>query len=227
MLLAHGAGSSPEVVRRLLAPCLPHAAEIVAPPLRGGADASAQVLADAAAGREVVLAAGVSMGAHALVLLAARSGARWPLVLAMPAWTGAPGEVAAMTAVAAQDLAREGRTRVLDRLAADPSARDDWIRDELVAGWSTYADDAELLAALRAAAVSTAPTLDELRTVRSPAAVVALADDPLHPAAVAEDWARTLPRAALRTVGRHDPRDDRAVLGRAAADALAELSGSR
>lgn len=226
MLLAHGAGSSPDVVRRLLAPCLPDDAVVVVPLLVGGAEDSARVLADLAAGREVVLGAGISMGAHALALLAARTGSTWPLVAAMPAWTGAPGDVAAATAVAADELERVGRAAVLDALASDPLTRDDWVREELAAGWSAY-DDAALVAALRAGASSAAPTAPDLATLRSPTAVVALADDPLHPASVAAEWARSAPVAALRTVARHAPRDDRSALGRAAADALAELSGSR
>lgn len=226
MLLAHGAGSSPEVVRRLLAPCLPDDAVVVAPLLLGGAHGSADLLAAAADEREVVLAAGISMGAHALALLAARTGATWPIVAAMPAWTGTPGDVAAATAVAADELERVGSAAVLDALAADPLTRDDWVREELAAGWAAYDDDS-LVAALRAGASSAAPTIADLATLRSPTAVVALADDPLHPASVALEWARSVPRAALRTVERHAPRYDRAALGRAAADALAELSGSR
>ena len=85
MLLAHGAGSSPDVVRRLLAPCLPSGAAVLAPPLRHGADESARVLRAAARGRDVVLAGGISLGAHALALAAADDGLDWPLVLAMPA----------------------------------------------------------------------------------------------------------------------------------------------
>ena len=226
MLLAHGAGSSPDVVRRLLAPCLPPGAAVLAPPLRHGADESARVLRAAARGRDVVLAGGISLGAHALALAAADDGLDWPLVLAMPAWTGPPDAVAAATAVAADGLERRGRAGVLADLAADPVTRDDWVREELERGWSTY-DDEGLVAALRAASTSRGPTLEELSRVRGAAAVVALADDPLHPAAVAARWAATIPGAALVEVPRDAPLHDRGALGRAAADALADLSGSR
>jgi len=226
VLLAHGAGSSPDVVRRLLAPCLPTDAEVVAPELRGGVESAVRALAAAADGREVLLAGGVSLGAHALALLAARTGVDRPLVLAMPAWTGAPGDVAAATAAAAADLAVRGRAAVLSSLAADPLTRDDWVRVELEAGWATY-DEEDLVTALRAASVSPGPSLDELASVRAPVAVVALDDDPLHPASVAQQWAAAVPRSQLATVSRDAPAADRGALGRAAAIALERLSGSR
>jgi pimeloyl-ACP methyl ester carboxylesterase len=226
VLLAHGAGSSPDVVRRLLAPCLPADAEVVAPELRADVESAVRALAAAADGREVVLAGGISLGAHALALLAARTGADHPLVLAMPAWTGAPGDVAAATAAAAADLAVRGRATVLASIAADPLTRDDWVRAELEAGWATYDDD-ELVTALRAASVSHGPSLDELGAVRAPVAVVALDDDPLHPASVAQQWAAAVPRSRFSSVARHAPAADRGALGRAAALALADLSGSR
>ncbi len=55
MLLAHGAGSSPDVVARLLAPCLPDL-PVLAPVLRGSAADSAEELDDLAREHEVVLA---------------------------------------------------------------------------------------------------------------------------------------------------------------------------
>ncbi len=226
MLLAHGAGSSPDVVRRLLAPCLPDGAAVVAPELRGDVESAVRELATAVDGREVVLAGGISLGAHALALLAARVGVDPPLVLAMPAWTGAPGDVAAATSAAADDLAQRGRAAVLSSLAEDPLTRDDWVRAELEAGWATY-DEADLVTALRAASASPGPTLDELAAVRAPVAVVALEDDPLHPASVAQQWAATVPRSLLTSVAREAPVLDRGALGRAAALALADLSGSR
>ena len=197
--------------------------------LRGSAGDSAEELDDLARGHEVVLAAGISLGAHALVAAWAGADRTAPLVLVMPAWTGAPGQVAGATAAAADDLALRGRDAVLASLATDPRTRDDWVREELAAAWSAY-DDGTLVAALRAASTSPGPTSDQLARVRSPTALVALADDPLHPEAVAREWALTIPRAVLRVVARRAPDHARDALGTAAAEALEELlgvSGSR
>ena len=226
MVLAHGAGSSPDVVRRLLAPFLPAGARVVAPVLRGGIEDSMTVLDAAGRDHEVVLAAGISLGAHALARLAAARGSSWPLALVMPAWTGAPADVAGATRAAADDLERRGRAAVLTSIAQDPATRDDWVRAELDAAWAEYDDDA-LVAALRAAAASAGPSERELASLRAPVAVVGLADDPLHPELVARAWAATIPRAGLLVVPRHEPGSDSGALGRAAAQALAGLNGSR
>ena len=53
--------------------------------------------------------------------------------------------------------------------------------------------------------------------------MVALADDPLHPEAVAHEWAAAIPEAALATVARHAPARDIGVLGLAGRGALEQL----
>jgi hypothetical protein len=115
---------------------------------------------------------------------------------------------------------------VLGRLDADPATAGDWVLEELRRGWSSYAE-ADLVSALRAAGRSPAPTDVGLAALRGPAAVVALADDPLHPEAVARRWAESIPGAGLAVVGRHEPARERGALGRAGAAVLAGLSGSR
>jgi pimeloyl-ACP methyl ester carboxylesterase len=222
-LLAHGAGSCPETVRRLLGPCVPPGARVAAPHLRAGPVRAADAL-DAARGADrVALAAGVSLGAHAVALWAARAAAEVPLALVMPAWTDVPGPVAALTGEAADVVEREGIMAALGALRADPALHGDWVLDELERGWTTY-DDADLVAALRVAASSQGPGLEVLGALRGPVAVVALADDPLHPVEVARAWAEEIPRSALRVVGRQVPREDPGALGRAAREALAELT---
>lgn len=223
-VLLHGAGSCPATAVRLLAPLAGRGA--VAPEVRAGVDAAVAALVRLVDEHRPDVVAGVSLGAHAAAVWAATTGSRIPLALVLPAWTGAPAAVADATAAAADELERRGSRAVLDSLRSDPAARGDWVVDELESGWATYADD-DLVASLRAAAASAGPTREQLASLRGPVAVVALADDPLHPEQVAAEWADLAPRSALVTVARRAPDHDRAALGRAAADALGRLSGSR
>jgi hypothetical protein len=105
VLLAHGAGSSPDVVLRLLAGALPVGAVPLAIDARGPVDDLVGRLHAAALGRRVVLAAGISLGAHAVARWALAGGAAQELLLVMPAWTGVPGAVAALTTVSAEAVA--------------------------------------------------------------------------------------------------------------------------
>ena len=221
-LLVHGAGSTPDAVRRLLGAAAP-GADVVAVDARGSlADVVAAVTAAVevaeATGRTVGVVGGISLGAHAVARWAAeRTGPSPDLVLAMPAWTGAPGAVATLTAVSADEIEREGTAGILDRLLA--ASPDDWVVDELVRAW-TGRDPVELARSLRAAASSPAPGVDELALVRARTVVVALADDPLHPVRVAEEWAAAIPGAHLVVVPRGAPGTDRGALGAAARGAL-------
>ncbi len=137
------------------------------------------------------------------------------LLLALPAWTGPPGAVAAATGAAADQVDRLG---VAGALAAARAGGVGWVADELAAAWPAYGD---LLApTLRAAARSAGPSAAELAALAVPVGLVAFADDPLHPLAVAEEWAALLPRAALRCLRLADLAADRAPLGTAARAAL-------
>jgi hypothetical protein len=64
--------------------------------------------------------------------------------------------------------------------------------------------------------------------VRVPTGIVALDDDPMHPAAVAELWSHRIPNAQLAHVPFEAPAADRAVLGRTALSVWRDaLSASR
>lgn len=226
VLLAHGAGSSPDVALRLLAGAWPVGAAPLAIDARGPVDDLVARLHEAALGRRVVLAAGISLGAHAVARWALAGGAAEELLLAMPAWTGLPGAVAGLTTASAGAVAARGRAAVLAEIASDPGLRDDWVLEELARGWSTYTDG-ELATALHQAAGSPAPTLEDLARITTRTAVVALDDDPLHPASVARDWAAAIPCSALVVVPRDGPGAARGALGAAGRRALDRLSGSR
>lgn len=140
------------------------------------------------------------------------------LVLALPAWTGAPGAVAAATAASADLVERLGTAAAL----AAAGTAVGWVAAELAAAWPAYGDG--LAASLRAAAAAPGPTLAELAALPVPAGLVTFADDPLHPAAVAQEWAAAIPRAAVRELPLVAPATGRSVL---AATALGALTAAR
>ena len=229
-VLAHGAGSRPAVVRGLLAPACLGAAAVDAVDARDVVERVADRIHEAAAaaaraGRPVSIVGGISLGAHAAVRWALEQGGTAPaLLLVMPAWTGPPGAVAGLTAATADEIERDGSARVLARLRSDPALSGDWVLHELERSWSD-GDDAGLVRALRLAAASPAPSAEDLSRVRAAAvAVVALADDPLHPEDVAREWAEAIPGAVLATVPRLAPAAEPGVLGRVGRELL---SGSR
>lgn len=237
-LIAHGAGSRGDFVRRAFGPALLDAGiRLVSYDLRGHGDSTALAAPDRlelsshaadlralALRTGATLLGGVSLGAHAAVLAAlellADEAADPPrlegLLLALPAWTGPPDVVAAANAVQAAELREVGVAPVLARILRDHPG---WVAEELADAWPRH--DAEAFAAgLTGLARSWAPTEEQLARIGVPVGLVALADDPMHPASVAESWARSLPYASVSSVPFPAPAADRSVLGRAALDAL-------
>jgi pimeloyl-ACP methyl ester carboxylesterase len=158
------------------------------------------------------LVGGVSLGAHAAARLAAREPAAVDgLLVVLPAWLGAPDQVAGLTAAAAAEIGRTGLAATTARVRRDATG---WVGEELAAAWSTYPAPS-LVRLLRAAAESRAPDRDDLAAVPVPTGVVALAGDPYHPVDVARRWTAALPRAALQVLPTDAPAADRAVLGAA------------
>jgi pimeloyl-ACP methyl ester carboxylesterase len=171
--------------------------------------------------------AGVSIGAHAAAQWAAATGVQEiDLLLVMPAWTGDPGSIASATAAAAERLEVNGTSAELARIRSENP--DDWVVAELTRAWPQWSEPA-LIAALRSAARSVAPTVEELAQIRTRTGIVGLRGDPLHPASTAGRWHDAIPRSALTTIDRTAPAGDVALLGRAAAAAArsAQTQGSR
>ena len=219
-----GAGSSADFVRRaFLRPLREAGYLLVAPPPVPGPDlvrAAFRSLDAAAAeyGRRLRLVGGVSLGAHTAARWVGAPAGRVELdgvLLVLPAWTGAPGAVAAATAASADLVKRLGT----DGALAAAGTAVGWVAAELAAAWPAYGD--ALAASLRAAAAAPGPTPAELAALSVPAGLVAFPDDPLHPAAVAHDWAAAIPRAAVRELLLAAPAADRSVLGTTALAALA------
>lgn len=187
------------------------------PPPTGDVATQLDALAEAAERYRPVLVGGVSIGAH----LAARWAASGPrhrpdgLLLAMPAWTGRPGAVAAASTTTAAEVERDGVATVLKRIVAAATPAVTWVADELATAWPDYCD-ADLAATLRSTGASAGPSPAELAAVPVPCGVAVLGDDPMHPLAVGREWAATAPRAELVTTQLAAVGNDRAALGRAA-----------
>jgi hypothetical protein len=208
----------PDVVARQFA-ALDHAVRRWRPVLVGGVELGAHLVARWSAGASA--SRWVARGATGPW---AEGSSRTPafaagLLLVMPAWTGSPETVAAASGVSADEVEAVGVAAVIARLRGLPEAGPDstsaWVTDELATAWSDYGDE-ELAATLRATASAAAPTTDELGGIDLPCGVVALTDDALHPVAVAEEWTKALPRAALCSTTLAAVGADRETLGRAA-----------
>jgi pimeloyl-ACP methyl ester carboxylesterase len=199
-VVAHGAGSSPDVAQR----AFPGAVSFwlaghggTSPAADDGAT-DRRALASLVAREQSSFVAGISYGAHQVARWAA---AGLPpqvarLALVMPAWTGSPGPTAAATAAQADEFARVGIDAALRRITNDHPG---WVADALAASWPLH-DREGIVAALHTVASSTAPSEGELASIGVPTTIVALADDPLHPAAVAQAWAELIPRSRLLVV---------------------------
>lgn len=149
-------------------------------------------LENASAGHPIVVG-GVSLGAHVAARWAARNPGRCAgLILALPAWTGDPGDAPAAQAAraSAEIVTHHGLDTALEGTTG-------WLRDELTRAWRAYGD--QLVPHLEEAAGSPAPTLDELKSLNVPTGIVGCTDDPVHPIEVAEQWADAIPRAVLTT----------------------------
>jgi pimeloyl-ACP methyl ester carboxylesterase len=183
--------------------------------------ASCRAALDTAARSGPVLAAGISLGAAIAVEWAcARAESAFGVIAALPAWTGAdtsgcPASLSA--AVTAEQLRADGLEVVVERMR---EGSPDWLAAALTQSW--HAQWPDLPQALEEAADYAWPTPETLAALSVPAVVVTAVDDPVHPLAVAEDWAELIPRAELQRITLNELGADPAVLG---ARGLASLFG--
>ncbi|GAA5172196.1 thioesterase [Pseudonocardia eucalypti] len=230
-VLLPGTGSDEVFVRASFeAPLRAVGIPLLAPPLLAGGrvpDGYRRALDRAAAdpGARPLLVGGVSLGAQVAVRWAAEhagSGAVAGLLLALPAWTGQPGNAPAALAarLTADAVGRDGLAVTLAQARAETP---DWLGRELTRAWTRHG--AGLTESLRAAAAEPGPTEAELAGLPLPVGLVGMADDPVHPLGVAGRWHDLLPRAALVTSTLTALGADRESLGRAAV--LAWLRATR
>lgn len=220
-----GSGSDERFVRSAFEdPLRDVGVTLVAPRPRYGASVVAgyrAALDAAAAAPGPLLVGGISLGAHVAAAWAAEHlpdlGPRLRgLLLALPAWTGEPVDApAALAATATARQVRAGGTAAA--LAAAAAGAPVWLAAELGRAWPRYG--AGLAPALEATAAEPAPDPAVLRSLRVPAGIAALVDDPVHPLEVAQRWQRHLPTAVLRTTTLAAFGADHAALGRAAVQA--------
>lgn len=192
VLLLPGTASDEVFVRSVFAEPLSQVGAVLHAPRVRTLSERLTALENAPAGHPIVVG-GVSLGAHVAARWAVANPDRCAgLVLALPAWTGAPdGAPAALAARASAEVVRS------HGLATALSGTSGWLHDELTRAWHGYGE--QLVPHLEEAAESLAPTLEELGSLDVPVGIVGCTDDPVHPIAVARAWAQALPRAVLVT----------------------------
>jgi pimeloyl-ACP methyl ester carboxylesterase len=195
---------------------------LVTPAPRPGnrlAEAHLEALTEAA--REPVVVGGISLGAHLAVEWALANPERCAgLLLALPAWNGEPGDAPAAVSArfSAQAIRDNGLDATLSAVEGEP-----WLTAELARAWRRAGDG--LADSLDVAATRPAPLLSELARIDVPTGIAACSDDPVHPAAVAGQWAATIPGARLCATTLRALGADRESLGRAAVLAWLRAGG--
>lgn len=169
-----------------------------------------------------ILVGGISIGASIAAAWAARVGPQscagvWAV---LPPWSGVPGaSPAAASATATADaLERDGLSATLDAMSASSPG---WLAAELTRSWTALYPG--LIGQLRGAAALVGPQPATLARLAVPLAVVVSDNDPIHPAAVGEAWAKAAPRAAVKRTTLDVWGADPAVLGRLARAAWDEV----
>ncbi|MBO0856508.1 MAG: alpha/beta hydrolase [Nocardia sp.] len=209
-----GTGSDAHFARRAFEPACA-AADIPLIPVQPDTRAvvaSCRDALDTAARSGPVLAAGISLGAAiAVEWAAARPESAFGVIAALPAWTGSDTTACPATlsaSVTAAQLRAEGLDRVTERMRASSPA---WLGEALTVSWRGHWPD--LPSALDEAAGYAWPEPELLAALAVPVEIVAAADDPVHPIAVAERWSDLIPDARLHSITLAELGTDPGILG--------------
>ncbi len=221
-IMLPGTGSDDVFVRSVFEiPLAAVGVTVVAPAPVPGPALVTEALSALSSSSVPVLVGGISFGAHLAAEWAVANPSRCAgLVLALPAWHGEPGDAPA-SASAKLSAAQVRSLGTAGALASSPMPP--WLAAELTRAWGGYGP--ELATSLEVAAERPAPTLADLERLDVPVGIASCADDPIHPAAVASEWAAALPRAAVRTTRLSILGADPEALGRAAVLAFMHASG--
>ncbi|KAA8884716.1 alpha/beta hydrolase [Nocardia colli] len=209
-----GTGSDADFARRAFEPaCRARRLDVVAvQPDPQGVVASYRAALDTAAAAGPIVVAGISLGAAVAIEWAAeRPESTIGVIAALPGWTGPDTSAcpAALSAsVTAAQLRADGLDAVLERMQASSPQ---WLADALTRSWRSQWPN--LPAALEEAAHYKWPGTEQLGTLEVPVAVVTAVDDPVHPFAIAEEWAALIPRSAIRRITLAELGADPAILG--------------
>lgn len=215
-VLLPGTGSDHVFVRSVFeVPLAAVGLDAVLPAPVPGADLVSAHLAalDEAAKDAPIIAGGISLGAHLAAEWALRNPDRCAgLLLALPGWTGKPDDAPAAVAArhSAASVRQLGPTAAIAAAVADVPL---WLATELTRAWTAYGD--ALADSLDIAADRPAPTVEDLAGLDVPCGIASCPDDAIHPASVAEEWAKALPQAVLRSTRLEIIGVDPEALGRA------------
>lgn len=171
-----------------------------------------------------IVAGGVSLGAAVALNWAFDHRTEVVAVLAaLPPWTGSANDAPAAlsAALTARQLRADGLAAVT---AVMRGGSPRWLGDELAKSWQSQWP--HLPQALDEAAAYRAPTVAGLMRTDTSVGIATAIDDPVHPSAVAEEWAKHLPHAGIGRLTLDDIGADAASLGYATLRGL-ESTGFR
>jgi pimeloyl-ACP methyl ester carboxylesterase len=207
-VIAHGAASSADFVRRVFAePLAAIGYDLVTWDRRTPVQEADAEFVALVRDNGATVVGGVSVGAILATRYALAEGDRLAgllVALPPPQPVGVPLPTAGGSE-GARHINVEEATR-----GAEP-----WVAGEIRAAWATYTQ-ADLVRELSTASRAIPPAYDELAQCAVPTGLVALAGDPVHPMDAAEEWANAIPVAELETVQMHEPAANLTAIGHAA-----------